>query len=241
MSAPGVIRRHGVSRRIDISAEVNEDFDLGAVSREAARKIKEVNFPFEYHAQVLGEHFSRGATLKSLGSYLAGAALVSFLVLQAALGSWRLAMLSIFSVPLTVLGCLVAVAIGGGEFTLGSLLGIAGAMALAARNAILLVRHFHQLERLEGEPFGESLVLRGVRERFMPIAASAMALALFFLPFVVMGNTAGLEIVHPMAVAALGGILTSTLITLAMVPALYRRFGAGASLAAGLDLKPAVV
>ncbi len=241
VSAPGVIRRHGVSRRIDISAEVNEDFDLGAVSREAARKIKEVNFPFEYHAQVLGEHFSRRATLKSLGSYVAGAALVSFLVLQAALGSWRLALLSIFSVPLTVLGCLVAVAIGGGEFTLGSLLGIAGAMALAARNGILLVRHFHQLESLEGEPFGESLVSRGVRERFMPIAASAMALVLFFLPFVVMGNTAGLEIVHPMAVAALGGILTSTLITLAMVPALYRRFGAGASSAAGLDLKPALV
>ena len=241
VSAPGVIRRHGVSRRIDISAEVNEDFDLGAVSREAARKIKEVNFPFEYHAQVLGEHFSRRATLKSLSSYLACATLVSFLVLQAALGSWRLALLSIFSVPVTVLGCLVAVAIGGGEFTLGSLLGIAGAMALAARNAILLVRHFHQLERLEGGPFGESLVLRGVRERFMPIAASAVALVLFFLPFVVMGNTAGLEIVHPMAVAALGGILTSTLITLAMVPALYLRFGAGASLAAGLDLKPAVV
>ena len=241
VSAPGVIRRHGVSRRIDISAEVNEDFDLGAVSREAARKIKEVNFPFEYHAQVLGEHFSRRATLKSLSSYLAGAALVSFLVLQAALGSWRLALLSILSVPLTVLGCLVAVAIGGGEFTLGSLLGIAGAMALSARNGILLVRHFHHLEKGAGEPFDAALVLRGVRERFMPIAASAVALVLFFLPFVLMGNTAGLEIVHPMAVAALGGILTSTLITLAVVPALYWKFGSGAAAAASLDLNPAGV
>ncbi len=238
VSAPGVIRRHGVSRRIDIAAEVNEDFDLGKVSREAASRIKEVNFPFEYHAQVLGEHFSRRATLKSLGSYLAGAALISFLVLQAALGSWRLALLSVLSLPLTVLGCLIAVAIGGGEFTLGSLLGIAGAMALSARNGILLVQHFHHLERAGPEPFGDALVLRGVRERFMPIAISAVVLVVFFLPFVVMGNTAGLEIVHPMAVAALGGILTSTLITLVVVPALYARFGSGASLAAGLDLRP---
>ena len=236
VSTPGVIRRHGVSRRVDITADVNEDFDLGAVSREAARRIKEVNFPFEYHAQVLGEHFSRRATLKSLGSYAAGAALVSFLVLQAALGSWRLALLSVLSLPLTVLGCLVAVAIGGGEFTLGSLLGIAGAMALSARNGILLVRHFHHLEFVEREPFGEALVARGVRERFMPIAASAVTLLVFFLPFVVMGNTAGLEIAHPLAVAALGGILTSTLISLVLVPALYRRFGAGASSSATLDL-----
>lgn len=239
VSAPGVIRRHGVSRRIDISAEVNEDFDLAKVSREAAKRIKEVNFPFEYHAEVLGEHFSRRATLASLGSYIAGAALVAFLVLQAALGSWRLSLLSIFSVPLTVLGCLIAIAIGGGEFTLGSMLGIAGAMALSARNSILLVRHFHHLEHVEREPFGDALVLRGVRERFLPIVASALALLVFFLPFVVMGNTAGLEILHPMAVAALGGILTSTLISLVVVPALYVRFGSGAASAARLDLKPA--
>ena len=236
VSSPGVIRRHGVSRRIDITASVHEDFDLATVSREAADRIKEVNFPFEYHAQVLGEHFARRATLKSLGSYLAGAALISFLVIQAALGSWRLALLSVLSVPLTVLGSLVAIAIAGGEFTLGSLLGIAGALALSARNGILLVRHFHHLEHVEREPFGEGLVSRGVRERFMPIAASALALFVFFLPFVVMGNTAGLEIVHPMAVAALGGILTSTLITLVLVPSLYRRFGAGASSGATLDL-----
>jgi Cu/Ag efflux pump CusA len=238
VSAPGVIRRHGVSRRIDISADVNEDFDLAKVSREAATRIKEVNFPFEYHAQVLGEHFSRRATLASLGSYIAGAALVAFLVLQAALGSWRLSFLSILSVPLTVLGCLVTIAIGGGEFTLGSLLGIAGAMALSARNGILLVRHFHHLEHVEQESFGDALLLRGVRERFLPIAASALALLAFFLPFVVMGNTAGLEILHPMAVAALGGILMSTLISLVLVPALYARFGSGASSAARLDLNP---
>ena len=103
------------------------------------------------------------------------------------------------------------------------------------------MRHFHHLEKGAGERFGAALILRGVRERFMPIAASAVALIAFFLPFVVMGNTAGLEIVHPMAVAALGGILTSTLITLAVVPALYAKFGLGAAAAADLDLSPAGV
>ena len=236
VSAPGVIRRHGVSRRIDVTADVNEDRDLGAASREVARRIKEVTFPFEYHAQVLGEHFSRREAFRSLRGYLVAAAIVAFLVLQAALGSWRLAAVSIVSVPLTVLGCLLASAIGGMEFTLGSLLGIAAALALMVRSGIMLVRHFQHLEQTAGERFGEALISRGVRERFLSIVATAISVILFFLPFVVLGEIAGLEIVHPMAVAMLGGIVASTLVTLCVIPALYLRFGAGAVAAGTLDL-----
>jgi Cu/Ag efflux pump CusA len=101
----------------------------------------------------------------------------------------------------------------------------------------MLVRHFQHLEQSEGEPFGEALVMRGVRERFSSIVATAITVGLFFLPFVVLGDIAGLEIVHPMAVAILGGIVASTLFTLGAVPALYLRFGAGAAAAGKLGLK----
>jgi Cu/Ag efflux pump CusA len=237
VSAPGIIRRHGVSRRIDIEADVNEERDLGAVSREVAHRIKDVSFPFEYHAQVLGEHFSRRAAFRSLRGYLIAASIIAFLVLQAALGSWRIAILSIVSVPVVLLGCFLAAAIGGGEFSLGSLLGVAAVLGLTTRHCIMLVRHFQHLEQSEGEPFGEALVMRGVRERFSSIVATAITVGLFFLPFVVLGDIAGLEIVHPMAVAILGGIVASTLFTLGAVPALYLRFGAGAAAAGKLGLK----
>ena len=237
VSSPGVIRRHGVSRRIDITADVNEDKDLATVSREVARRIKEITFPFEYHAQVLGEHFSRRAAFRSLRGYLVAASIVAFLVLQAALGSWRLAAISLVSVPLTILGCLLAIAIGGMEFSLGSMLGIAASLALMVRSGIMLVQHFQRLERSEGEPFGEALIARGVRERFSSIAATAICVILFFLPFVVLGDIAGLEIVHPMAVAILGGMVASTLVTLCVIPALYLRFGSGAVAAGMLELK----
>jgi Cu/Ag efflux pump CusA len=79
--------------------------------------------------------------------------------------------------------------------------------------------------------------MRGVRERFSSIVATAITVGLFFLPFVVLGDIAGLEIVHPMAVAILGGIVASTLFTLGAVPALYLRFGAGAAAAGKLGLK----
>ena len=156
VATPDVIRRQGVSRRVVIDADVS-DGDVGEVSREVARRIKDVSFPFEYHAQVVGEHFAQRAALRSLYSYLAAAALVIFLVVQAALGSWRLALVAIAGVPIALLGGFVAVLISGGEFALGSLLGFVTVLGLAMRNGITLVRQFQVLES-QGEAFGEALV-----------------------------------------------------------------------------------
>ena len=163
--------------------------------------------------------------LGPLYSYLAAAALVGFLLLQAVLGSWRLASLAIVGVPVALLGGFLAVLATGGVFTLGSLLGFITVLGLGVRNGIMLVRHFQSLE-LQGVDFGESLVQRGLRERFPAILASAITTALLVLPFVVLGNVAGLEIVHAAAVVVLGGLVTTTLLTLFCVPALYLRFGA---------------
>ena len=90
----------------------------------------------------------------------------------------------------------------------------------------MMVRHLQDLEHGGAEPFGEALVRRGVREQFLPVIATAIAIGLAVLPFVVLGSIAGLEIAHPMAVVILGGVVTSTLVTLVMTPALYLRFGA---------------
>ena len=113
----------------------------------------------------------------------------------------------------------------GGLTSLGALLGLLAVFGIAARNGILLLNHYQHLEQHEGEAFGPGLVLRGARERFAPILITATTTALALLPVVVLGDIAGLEIVHPMAVVILGGLVTSTLLNLFVVPALYLRFG----------------
>lgn len=223
MAAQDVIRRQGVSRRVDIGADVTNG-NVGPVSREVARRIKEMSFPFEYHALVLGEHFARREAIRSLYSYLAAAGLVIFLVVQAALGSWRLALMAIAGVPVALLGGFVAVLLSGGHFALGSLLGFIAVLALGVRNGIGLVRHFQALE-LQGVAFGEALVQRGVRERFPATVSSALVIALLVLPFVVLGDVAGLEIVHSAALVMLGGMVSVLLLILLCIPALYLRFG----------------
>ncbi|MDQ2934694.1 MAG: efflux RND transporter permease subunit, partial [Chloroflexota bacterium] len=95
----------------------------------------------------------------------------------------------------------------------------------AARNGIMLINHYQHLEREEGEAFGPDLVLRGARERLSPIMMTSLAAGLALLPLVIAGDRPGHEIEHPMAIVILGGLVTSTLLNLLVVPALYLRFG----------------
>jgi multidrug efflux pump subunit AcrB len=229
--ATSIIRRQGSSRRIDVSAKVDERA-LGDVADDVARSVGQMAFPFEHHAEVLGEYKEQRAALRSIYSYMAAAAVLMFLLTQAVLRSWKLTALSLLGVPIAMLGSLAAtaitsIAITDGTFSLGSLLGLAAVLALMVRQGIGLVAHFQHLQLNEGEPFGEELVRRGVLEHFPSIIASSVTTLALVLPFALMGDVAGLEIAHPFAVAALGGVVTMTLGTLFVLPALYARFGAG--------------
>jgi Cu/Ag efflux pump CusA len=108
------------------------------------------------------------------------------------------------------------------------LLGFFTVFGIAARNGILLINHWQHLERFEGEPFGPGLVLRGARERLSPILMTSLATGLAVVPLVVFGDRPGHEIEYPMAIVILGGLFTSTLLNLFVVPSLYLRFGSRA-------------
>jgi Cu/Ag efflux pump CusA len=224
--ATSIIRRQGSSRRIDVMAKV-DDRALGDVADDVARTVGQVAFPFEHRAEVLGEYKEQRAALRSIYGYVAAAAVLMFLLTQAVLRSWALAALSLLGIPIAVLGGLAAVAITDGTFSLGSLLGLGAVLALAVRQGVGLAAHFQHLQLNEGEPFGEALVRRGVREQFPSVIASSITTLALVLPFAVMGDVAGLEIAHPLAVVVLGGVITLTIGTLLVLPALYARFGAG--------------
>ncbi|MDO7641593.1 MAG: efflux RND transporter permease subunit, partial [Reinekea forsetii] len=157
-----------------------------------------------------------------------GFALIAILLLlQLTFRSWRLAWLSILTLPFALVGGVAAAYIAGGVVSLGSLVGFLTVLGIAARNGIMLLCHFQHLERHEGQPFGIQLVLRGAQERLSPILMTAGASGLAVLPLVLFGNLPGHEIEYPMAVVILGGLLTSTLLNLFIVPTLYLRFGEG--------------
>ncbi len=109
--------------------------------------------------------------------------------------------------------------------SLGSLVGFLAVFGIAARNGILMISHFQRLEHEEGMAFGPELVLRGAMERLAPILMTALATGLALVPLAVAGSIPGHEIEHPMAIVILGGLITSTLLNLFVLPSLYLRFG----------------
>ncbi|HEV8164730.1 MAG TPA: efflux RND transporter permease subunit, partial [Actinomycetota bacterium] len=221
---PNVVERANNSRRIDVGANVRGG-DLGTVAREVERRLAQVEFPHGYDYRVLGEYQERQAAQRRLLVFAAGAGLGVLLLLQLCFGSFRLAALSLLTLPMALVGGVLAAYLGGGVISLGSLVGFFTVMGIAARNGILMINHYQHLERHEGESFGPALVLRGARERLSPILMTALATGLAVVPLVIAGSLPGHEIEHPLAVVILGGLFTSTLLNLFVVPSLYLRFG----------------
>ena len=221
---PNAIEREGQSRRIDVGGNV-EGRDLGSVVSDVEAQLEGVQLPRGYHIEVLGESTELAAAQKDLLTYGLAAALLILFLLQASFGSMRLALLLFLTLPMALVGGILAVWLGDGILSLGSLIGFLTVFGIAARNGILMISHFQHLEREEGETFGPALVLRGANERLAPILMTALATGLALVPLAVAGSIPGHEIEHPMAIVILGGLITSTLLNLFVLPSLYLRFG----------------
>jgi CzcA family heavy metal efflux pump len=223
-ASPTVIQHERISPRIDVVANIGER-DLPSVVDQVEDRLENFKFPIEYHAEVVGETVAREEAERQLIAVVIAAAIGILLLLQAAFGSWRLAVAFFLTLPTALAGGLLGTWADGGILTLGSFLGLLAVVGIATRDGILLIKRYQRLEEREGVPFGPALVQRGTREQLVSILLTAAATAAILVPLVALGDIAGLEIVHPMAVVMLAGLITSTVVTLTVVPALYLRFG----------------
>jgi CzcA family heavy metal efflux pump len=223
---PNAINRENVARRINVEADVIGR-DLGSVVADVEQVLAEIEYPLEYHAELLGEYTERQEASSRLVYAGIAAVLVIFFLLRVSLGNWRLAIMSFLSLPLALVGGILAAYLTSGVLSLGSLVGFLTILGVAARNGIMLISHYQHLEEFEGETYGFDMVLRGARERIAPIMMTALTAGLALVPLVWAGNIPGHEIEHPMAIVILGGLVTSTLVNLFVVPSLYLVFGKG--------------
>jgi Cu/Ag efflux pump CusA len=225
VSTPIAIQRDAVARRIDVEAGVSGRA-LGTVADDIRARLADVAFPLEYHAEVLEETAGAEIGVARMIAFAIAAVIAAFLLLQAAFRSWRLAIAASLALPVALAGGVLAALVSGAELSLGSLLGLLALFALAVRTVVLLIRHLDDADRARGGTLRREAVVSGARARLGPVLASATALAALMLPIVVVGAAPGLEIVQPMAVVILGGLVTATFLTLFVMPAVYLRFGA---------------
>jgi len=223
--SPNTIKRENTSRRIDVTCNVRGDRDLAAVAREIESEVKGLSFERGYHPEFLGEYTEQQASRRRIlnTSLLALAGII--VLLYSEFRAWRHVGIVMLSFLFAIAGGIVGVWCAGGNLSLGSLVGFVTVVGIAVRNGIMMVSHFRHLEQHESMTFGFELVVRGAQERLAPILMTALTAALALVPLAVAGNRPGHEIEYPMALVILGGLASSTLANLLLVPPLYRALG----------------
>jgi Cu/Ag efflux pump CusA len=222
--APAVIEREGITRFLDVRADV-AGRNIGSVISDVEARLQKLTFPLEHHASVLRDQEERGARSWRVLIGAVIAASIIYLLVQVCLQSWRLA--ALFWLPLlaALAGGVLGMVLGGGTVFLGSLTGLIAVLGMAARNGILLLNRIQGLELSETAADKRmEAVLRGARERLVPVVTSAAAIVAALLPIVFLGNVAGLEILHPAVLVIITGVLASAVVNLFVVPAVYLSF-----------------
>jgi len=219
---PYFINREKVQRRIAVQANV-QGRDLGSMIAEAQEEIRKgVTFPPGYFIEYGGQFESQQEATRILTLYGALALVAIFLLLFKAFSSLRSSLIVLANLPLALIGGIVAIFLAGRIVSVPSLIGFIGVFGIAARNGIILVSHYRHL-RAEGLP-REDVIIEGSKDRLAPVLMTALAAALGVLPLV-FGDVAGKELERPMAHVILGGLLTSTVLNMLVVPTVFARFG----------------
>jgi len=236
-AGPSAISRENAQRKLVVMANVSGR-DLGSVVDDIRKVVDQsVTFPRGVYP-VYGGQFESEKAARSRITLLGALVVVGiFVLLVVALRSPRLAVLTMANLPLAFIGGVAAVFAGGGIITVGSLIGFVTLFGIATRNGLIMITHYEHLLAEEGADLAEA-VERGSMERLSPVLMTALSAALALVPLVLAGDQPGNEIQAPMGVVILGGLLTSTLLNLIVVPALYARFGRPASDAPAASLTP---
>ncbi len=236
---PNIIVHENLSRAIEVGANVSGR-PLGSVAADVERIVSEMQFPLGYHFEMLGEFEELKASQARLFLVEIAVALGIFALLHAVFGSFRFALIAFAAMPAALAGGVVAAWLGGGIFSLGSLVGFITVLGIAARNTILMISHFQRLGD-EGMAFGADRVKRAACERLAPILMTAITTGAALLPLVAAGEIPGHEIEFPMALVILGGLVSSTMVNLLVMPLLILWFGEAAEKERALETSKSLV
>lgn len=222
-AGPSTITRENAQRKLVVMANVGSR-DLGSVVDDIRQAIGEVPLPRGIRIAYGGQFESEQAARKRITALGIAVILGIFVLLVMALGSGRLATLTMANLPLALIGGIASVFFGGGVLSVGSLIGLITLFGIATRNGLIMITHYEHLIHEEGATLAEA-VERGSMERLSPVLMTALSAALALVPLVLAGQEPGNEIQAPMGIVILGGLLTSTALNLLVIPALYSKFG----------------
>lgn len=222
---PNQILRENLRRRIVIQSNVRGR-DLGGTVEDITRSIAmDVNLPQGYALTIGGQFESQREATRILTVLGLGSLLAMFFVLFSAYHSGMVAAQIMLNIPFAFIGSVGILYFTGTAFSVASLVGFISLTGIATRNGVLMISHYIHLMTEEGMEFGRELVVRGSQERVAPVLMTAFTASLALIPLALSAGEPGREILHPVALVVLGGLLTSTALDFFVTPTVFLRFG----------------
>lgn len=227
-SGPNMINREGLQRRLVVSAN-SEGVDLNDLVKTIQKASQEIEWPQGYHMEVGGQFESQMNSSRQMIWLSIIAVILIFLVLFFHFNSSVLAVQIMLNIPLALIGSVAAIYLTDRSFSIASLIAFVTLCGIASRNGIMMISHYLHLIQEEGETFGPDMIVRGTLERLVPVLMTALTAILALTPLLFAKGEPGKEILHPVAVVIVGGLLTSTLLDLLVTPAVFLLYGKKAS------------
>jgi CzcA family heavy metal efflux pump len=224
-NGPNTINHENTLRRITISCNVTGR-DLGSTVQEIRDKINQnVKFQPGYYITYGGQFESQQSASKMILILSLFSLAGIFLVLYSHFRSTPIVIQIMLTIPLALIGSIIAVWITGGVFSVASMVGFITLTGIASRNGIMMISHYIHLVEHEGEQFGRKMIIRGSLERLVPVLMTALVAALALIPLTLSKDAPGKEILYPVATVILGGLLSSTLLDIIVTPVVFHLYG----------------
>jgi Cu/Ag efflux pump CusA len=223
-SGPNMINREGLSRRLVVSAN-SEGVDLGELVSAIQLASEEIEWPEGYHLEVGGQFESQEKSARQMIWLGLLSILLIFLLLFFHFNSAMLSFQIMLNIPLALIGSVAAIFFTQGSFSIASLIAFVTLCGIASRNGIMMISHYIHLLSEEGESFSKEMVIRGTLERLVPVLMTALTAVLALFPLLLAKGEPGKEILHPVAIVIVGGLLTSTLLDLFVTPTVFYIWG----------------
>ena len=224
-SGPNIIEHENLQRRIAISFNT-VGRDLDSIVEDAKKQIKEkIQLPQGYFIEFGGQYESQKQATRMVTILGILAIIGIFVVLYANFRSLAVALQIMVNIPLALVGSVIAIFLTERTFSVATLIAFITLCGIASRNGIMMISHYIHLMKDEGESFSKEMVIRGSLERLTPVLMTAFSAILALIPLVLAKDQPGKEILHPVAVVIVGGLLSSTLLDIFITPTIFYRFG----------------
>lgn len=222
---PNQILREGARRRIVVLANTTPDADMAQVIAGIRAELARMQMPTGYTTALEGTFQAQEEAMQTIAVLALVSLGLIFVVLYSRYRSAMLAVIIMGNVPLALIGAVAAIWIAGQPLSVATLVGFVTLTGITTRNGILKVSHYLNLALHEGERWGLALVLRGSAERLTPVLMTALSAGLALIPLAIGADAPGKEILHPVAITILGGLVSATLLDTLVTPILFHRFG----------------